>query len=115
VRIAVNQWASRSPDQAAEWLVNSPWYAENAEDYRKSVEAIFVTWGRQSPERGLDWLARHQGQLGRSGSSAITALSLSAAVYGKDFSAARDIAQLHPEADKRAELRKRISDLERSR
>lgn len=111
VRIALNQWASQSPDQAAEWLVNAPWYAELAEDHRKSVEAIFVAWGRKAPERGLDWLAKHQGQLGQSSSSAITSLSLSAAVYGKDYAAARDIAQLHPAPDKRAELLKRISEL----
>ncbi len=112
VRIAVNQWASSSPAQAAEWLITSPWYAELAEDHRKSVEAVFVAWGRQSPDRGLDWLARHQRQLGQSSSSAITSLTLSTAVYGKDFITARDIAQLHPEPEKRAELLKRISDLE---
>ncbi|MDP1581128.1 MAG: hypothetical protein Q8M02_12685 [Candidatus Didemnitutus sp.] len=112
VRIALNQWATSSPAEAAEWLVKSPWYSEFAKDYRKSVEAVFIAWGRQGPDRGLDWLAKHHGQLGQSSSSAITSLSLSTAVYGKDFVTASDIAQLLPESEKRTELLRRIAELE---
>lgn len=113
VRLALNQWATSSPEQAAEWLLSSAWYAEFPEDHQKSVEAVFVAWGRQNPDRGLEWLSRNQNQFASSRSAAIASLSLSAAVYGKDFATARDIAKLHPDSAKRDELLKRIAELER--